>query len=109
VTEPRPDQRARYGSAALATAVTVAFGYLAVRNVDIDELGESLRESNYWFLLPAFGLLVLAFFLRVLRWRCLFGIWGRAQFTQCSSPGGTSSPESGSTAGSLRSRRLDLA
>ncbi|MGH3013231.1 MAG: lysylphosphatidylglycerol synthase transmembrane domain-containing protein, partial [Gaiellaceae bacterium] len=62
----------RYLSAALATAVTVVFGYLAVRNVDVDELGESLRESNYWYLLPAFALLVLAFFLRVLRWRCLF-------------------------------------
>jgi glycosyltransferase 2 family protein len=68
----RSDRRGRYLSAALATAVTVAFSYLAVRNVDFDELGESLRESNYWFLLPAFGLLVLAFFLRVLRWRCLF-------------------------------------
>ena len=72
MTKPQSDRRGRYLSAALATAVTVVFGYLAVRNVDIDELGESLRESNYWFLLPAFALLVLAFFLRVLRWRCLF-------------------------------------
>ena len=72
MTEPQADRRAKYLSAALATAVTVAFSYLAVRNVDIGELGGSLRESNYWFLLPAFGLLVIAFFLRVLRWRCLF-------------------------------------
>ncbi|MGH3041696.1 MAG: lysylphosphatidylglycerol synthase transmembrane domain-containing protein, partial [Gaiellaceae bacterium] len=68
----RSSRRAKYLPAAVATAVTVVFGYLAVRNVDLDELGESLRESNYWFLLPSFALLVLAFFLRVVRWRCLF-------------------------------------
>jgi glycosyltransferase 2 family protein len=72
VTAARTDRRGRYLSAGLATAVTVVFGYLAVRNVEVDELGESLRESNYWFLLPAFALLALAFFLRVIRWRCLF-------------------------------------
>jgi uncharacterized protein (TIRG00374 family) len=70
--KPPSERRGRYLSAALATAVTLVFGYLAVRNVDIGKLGESLRESNYWFLLPAFALLVLAFFLRVLRWRCVF-------------------------------------
>jgi glycosyltransferase 2 family protein len=66
------DRRAKYLSAALAAAFTVVFGYLAVRDVELDELGRSLRESNYWFLLPAFGLLALAFFLRIVRWRCLF-------------------------------------
>jgi glycosyltransferase 2 family protein len=72
VTGRMSDRRARYLSAALATAFTVVFGYLAVRNVDVDELGRSLSESNYWFLLPAFALLALAFFLRIVRWRCLF-------------------------------------
>jgi glycosyltransferase 2 family protein len=73
VTEqPRSDRRARYVSVAVATAVTVGFGYLAVRDVDLRELGDSLRRSNYWFLLPALGLLGLAFFMRILRWRYLF-------------------------------------
>ena len=74
-------RRRRLTSYVLATAVTVAFAYLAVRDVDVAELGRSLRESNYWYLVPAFALLALAFFMRVLRWRSLFsprtrpGLW----------------------------------
>ena len=83
--QPRPERRARYLSAAVATVLTVGFGYLAVRNVDLHELGDALRESNYWFLLPALGLLALAFFMRVVRWRSLFsprtrpGLWPATQ------------------------------
>jgi glycosyltransferase 2 family protein len=62
----------RYGSVLLATVITVAFAYLAVRDVDFGELGQSLRESNYWWLIPAFLMLALGFFMRVLRWRVLF-------------------------------------
>ena len=65
-------RRARHGSVALATLITVAFAYLAVRNVDFAELRDSLRGSNYWWLLPALATLLLGFFIRVLRWRSLF-------------------------------------
>jgi uncharacterized protein (TIRG00374 family) len=68
----RGERHARVLSIALATAVTVVFGYLAVRNVDFGELWRSLRESNYWYLIPAFALLALAFVLRIVRWRALF-------------------------------------
>jgi glycosyltransferase 2 family protein len=57
---------------ALAIAFTIGFGYLAVRNVELAELVDSLGESNYWYVLPAFGLLAGAFFLRVLRWQYMF-------------------------------------
>ena len=63
---------ARHGYAALGIAVTVVFGYLAVRDVELDELAASLRESNYWLLAPALATLALAFFIRALRWRFLF-------------------------------------
>jgi uncharacterized protein (TIRG00374 family) len=62
----------RWASAALAAAFTLGFGYLAVRNVELSELWRSLGESNYWYLLPSFALLALAFFIRVLRWRFMF-------------------------------------
>jgi glycosyltransferase 2 family protein len=62
----------RWASAALAAAFTLGFGYLAVRNVELSELWRSLRESNYWYLLPSFAVLALAFFIRVLRWRFMF-------------------------------------
>jgi uncharacterized protein (TIRG00374 family) len=63
---------ARHGPAALAIAVTVGFAYLAVRDVDFADLGHSLRESNYWSLVPALTTLALGFFMRALRWRVLF-------------------------------------
>jgi uncharacterized protein (TIRG00374 family) len=56
----------------VAAVVTVGFAYLAVRNVDFGELEQSLRETDYWWLVPAFATLTLAFFIRVLRWRLLF-------------------------------------
>ena len=65
-------RRTRWASAALALAVTVGLGYLAVRDVDLEELGESLREMNYWWLLPALAVLAVGFFMRALRWRLLF-------------------------------------
>jgi hypothetical protein len=73
--------RARRGSAAVALLITVVFAYLAVRNVDLGELSESLRQSNYWMLIPALAALALGFFMRVMRWRLLFvpsrrpGLW----------------------------------
>jgi uncharacterized protein (TIRG00374 family) len=62
----------RWAAAALAAAFTLGFSYLAVRNVELSELWRSLRESNYWYLLPSFAVLALAFFIRVLRWRFMF-------------------------------------
>jgi uncharacterized protein (TIRG00374 family) len=64
--------RARRGSAGVALLITVVFAYLAVRNVDLGELSESLRQSNHWMLVPALAALALGFFMRVIRWRLLF-------------------------------------
>jgi glycosyltransferase 2 family protein len=81
VSEGRPGRRARWASLALAAAFTLGFGYLAVRDVELAELSRSLDNSNYWYLLPAFALLALGFFVRVIRWRYMFspetrpGIW----------------------------------
>jgi uncharacterized protein (TIRG00374 family) len=65
-------RRVGYGSVLLVTVITVAFAYLAIRDVDFGELGQSLRESNYWWLIPALATLALGFFMRVLRWQVLF-------------------------------------
>jgi glycosyltransferase 2 family protein len=65
-------KRRRYASAAVAVAVTVGFAYLAVRDVDFGELGDSLRESDYRMLAPGLAMLALGFFMRALRWRVLF-------------------------------------
>jgi uncharacterized protein (TIRG00374 family) len=52
--------------------VTALFTYLVVRKVDMDAAAEALRDSNPLFLLPAFGALAVAVFLRAVRWRFLF-------------------------------------
>jgi uncharacterized protein (TIRG00374 family) len=63
---------ARHGAAVLAIVITLAFAYLAVRDVDFDDLADSLGQSNYWWLVPGFAGLALGFFMRVVRWRVLF-------------------------------------
>ena len=53
-------------------ALSALFAYLAVRGVRWGELKQGLRESNYWWVVPATALLYLAQGLRALRWRYLF-------------------------------------
>jgi uncharacterized protein (TIRG00374 family) len=61
-------------------AVSALFAYLAVRGVRLSEIGHALRESNYWWLLPALAALVLANLLRGWRWQYLFARETRPPF-----------------------------
>jgi uncharacterized protein (TIRG00374 family) len=56
----------------LGIAVTVVFGYFAVRDVRWSDAWAAFRSSNQWWLLPAFAALAVAVFLRAFRWRSLF-------------------------------------
>lgn len=56
----------------LGVAVTVVFGYLAVRNAHLADVWDALRAADAWWLLPALGLLALCVLLRAVRWRSLF-------------------------------------
>ena len=49
---------------AVGLAVTIVFGYLAVRNAQLSEVWDGLKEMNAWWLVPAFLLLALCVFLR---------------------------------------------
>lgn len=51
--------------------VTILFLWLALRNVNVHELGEALRSANYAFLLPAALCSTAAFCLRSVRWRVI--------------------------------------
>ena len=57
---------------AVGIAVTVLFGWLAIRGVDLDEVWRSLREANLAWLALSLVVLMLAIFLRAVRWRALF-------------------------------------
>lgn len=56
----------------LGTVVTLVSAYFALRNVDFDEVWDTLASSDYWWLVPAVAVLALAVFVRVIRWRYLF-------------------------------------
>jgi uncharacterized membrane protein YbhN (UPF0104 family) len=62
----------RLALALVALAVTVFFGYLAVRGAHPDEVGQSLRDANAWWLLPSIAVLALANVVRALRWQQLY-------------------------------------
>jgi uncharacterized protein (TIRG00374 family) len=61
-------------------AVSALFAYLAVRGVRLSEVGHALRESNYWWLLPALAALAFANVLRGYRWQFLFAPETRPPF-----------------------------
>jgi uncharacterized protein (TIRG00374 family) len=53
-------------------AISAVFTYLAVRTIDFDVFREGLTESNYWWLVPAFVVLLVGMAIRAVRWQLLF-------------------------------------
>jgi glycosyltransferase 2 family protein len=68
------------GLVALGFAVSAGFTYLALRDVRLHDVWAGLRRSNYWWVLPAIGLLLVALALRGMRWRFLFGAGTRPPY-----------------------------
>lgn len=52
--------------------LSLVFGYLAFRDTDLGELGSSLREANYAYVLPAGIALAAGVAVRAWRWQSLF-------------------------------------
>jgi hypothetical protein len=65
----------RLGKAAAVLAsfaISIVFGYLAVRGVKLEAAWRALRASNYWWLAPSLGAFAISILLRAVRWRALF-------------------------------------
>jgi hypothetical protein len=56
----------RYG---LSAVITGLFLYLAFRGTDFSKLLASMREANYWWMIPNFACLMLSHYIRAWRWR----------------------------------------
>jgi uncharacterized protein (TIRG00374 family) len=56
----------------IGLVVTVAFGYLAVRDVDFATAADALQAAELWWLVPAFVAFALIVVFRAERWRALF-------------------------------------
>ena len=65
-------RRARAAATWIGLAVTLVLAYFAVRGVQAGEVWDAIRESNPWWLLPAFAAFAAAIFLRAYRWQLLF-------------------------------------
>jgi glycosyltransferase 2 family protein len=65
-------RRWRTALIALGLGCSALFTYLAVRGVRLSDVWAALRQSNYWWLLPALATLALASVLRGYRWQYLF-------------------------------------
>jgi uncharacterized membrane protein YbhN (UPF0104 family) len=63
-----------------ALLVTAGGIYFALRGIELDAVGHSLASSDYSTIAPAFLLLALAVYLRVVRWRLLFAASTRPAF-----------------------------
>ena len=53
-------------------AISLGFGYLAIRGVRPQAAWQALRENNDWWLLPSLATLAVAMLARVVRWQLLF-------------------------------------
>jgi uncharacterized protein (TIRG00374 family) len=62
----------RSGFTWVGLLVSALFAYLAVRHVRFGDVWQGLRSSNYWWLAPAFAMLMVTVYIRALRWRYLF-------------------------------------
>lgn len=56
----------------IGIAVTLVFGYLAIRNANAADVWAALEDSNPWWLVPAFAALAVAILVRAYRWQLLF-------------------------------------
>jgi len=60
-------------------ALTVVFAALAVRGVHLRDVGNTIRASDIWWLVPALALTAAGTLMRAQRWRVLFTPEVRAQ------------------------------
>jgi uncharacterized protein (TIRG00374 family) len=51
--------------------ISIIFLYLALRGLEFGEFWETLKEANYWWLLPGIGMYFLAVWVRAWRWHYL--------------------------------------
>ncbi len=55
----------------LGVGISLGFLYLALRGLHLDDLGASLKQANYWWLIPGVGVYFLGVWARAWRWHYL--------------------------------------
>jgi uncharacterized protein (TIRG00374 family) len=70
---PRSESGRRWLKFLVALGVSVAFSYLFIRSIDVDDVLDALRGANYWYVAPALALFAASLVARSLRWQVLYG------------------------------------
>lgn len=55
----------------IGIAISLVFVYFAFRDINFGEFSESMKEGEYIWAFPAFGAMILSFWLRSYRWKCI--------------------------------------
>jgi len=55
----------------LGVAISLAFIYFALRGLHLEDLGEAMRQANYWWLIPGVAVYFLGVWVRAWRWHYL--------------------------------------
>jgi len=55
----------------LGVAISLGFLYLALRGLHLEDLGDSFRQANYWWLIPGVAVYFLGVWARAWRWHYL--------------------------------------
>src|SRR5438128_12606589 len=66
----------------IGVAVSIFFLVWLFRGTDLASVGEALAEANYLFLPPALGVILVALWLRALRWHFLLAPFRRIPSTR---------------------------
>jgi uncharacterized membrane protein YbhN (UPF0104 family) len=85
MTRPWSRAWARRGLIWLGLGVSGLFAFLAVRDVDLDEVWDALGECDYWWLAPAVVALAGGNAVRVWRWQLQFARETRPPFRRAAS------------------------
>jgi glycosyltransferase 2 family protein len=80
VRNPKAKRRSHLLINLVTVAVTVAFSYIALSDINLSEVWRALRSSDYLWLLPALVAFGLGNVARALRWRSLFAPGRRPPF-----------------------------
>jgi len=73
-------------SLVIGTVVSAATLYLAFRNVPFQELIAYLGTINYFWVIPATGVILISFMIRVLRWQVILRSAKRVKFWEAHNP-----------------------
>ena len=55
----------------IGVVISLVFLYLALRGLKLENLGEAIRNANYWWLIPGVAIYFLAVWARAWRWHYL--------------------------------------